>query len=117
MPTSLRGIANKASSDKHHRFRNLFGLLTVAFLLSCWERVNKKAASGVDRVSARSYAKDLVDNVRDLWDRVKRCSYRAKLVRRAIIATIEHEQILAAGTDHNGERRCRRENPIAGILS
>lgn len=85
MPTSLRGIANKASSDKHHRFRNLFGLLTVAFLLSCWERVNKKAASGVDRVSARSYAKDLVDNVRDLWDRVKRCSYRAKLVRRCCI--------------------------------
>jgi RNA-directed DNA polymerase len=82
MPTSLRGIANKASSDKDHRFRNLFGLLTVAFLLSCWERVNKKAASGVDRVSARGYAKDLGDNVRDLWDRVKRGSYRAKLVRR-----------------------------------
>jgi RNA-directed DNA polymerase len=82
MPTSLRGIANKASLDKDHRFRNLFGLLTVTFLLSCWERVNKKAASGVDRVSARIYAKGLADNVRDLWDRVKRGSYRAKLVRR-----------------------------------
>ena len=82
MPTSLRGIANKASSDKNHRFRNLFGLLTVVFLLSCWERVNKRAASGVDRVSARDYARGLVDNVRNLWDRVKRGSYRAKLVRR-----------------------------------
>lgn len=82
MPTSLRGIANKASLDKDHRFRNLFGLLTVGFLLSCWERVNKKAASGVDRVSARSYARDLVANVQDLWERVKRGSYRAKLVRR-----------------------------------
>ena len=86
MPTSLRGIANKASSDEHHRFRNLFGLLTVGFLLSCWQRVNKKAASGVDRVSARSYAKDLVDNVGDLWERVKRGSYRAKLVRRRHIS-------------------------------
>ena len=85
MPTSLRGIANKASSDEHHRFRNLFGLLTVTFLLSCWERVNKKAVSGVDRVSAQSYAKDLEGNVRDLWDRVKRGSYRAKLVRRSHI--------------------------------
>jgi RNA-directed DNA polymerase len=85
MPTSLRGIANKASSDKHHRFGNLFGLLTVAFLLSCWERVNKKAASGVDRVSARDYAMGLVDNVRDLWERVKRGSYRARLVRRCHI--------------------------------
>jgi RNA-directed DNA polymerase len=82
MPTSLRGIANKASLDKDHRFRNLFGLLTVGFLLSCWERVNKKAASGVDRVSARIYARDLVANVQDLWERVKRGSYRAKLVRR-----------------------------------
>jgi RNA-directed DNA polymerase len=82
MPTSLRGIANKASLDKDHRFRNLFGLLTVGFLLSCWERVNKKAASGVDWVSARSYARDLVANVQDLWERVKRGSYRAKLVRR-----------------------------------
>jgi RNA-directed DNA polymerase len=85
MPTSLRGIANKASTDKNHRFRNLFGLLTVAFLLSCWERLNKKAASGVDRVSARTYAKDLEANVRDLWERVKRGSYRAKLVRRCDI--------------------------------
>jgi RNA-directed DNA polymerase len=82
MPTSLRGIANKAGLDKDHRFRNLFGLLTVGFLLSCWERVNKKAASGVDRVSARSYARDLGANVQDLWERVKRGSYRAKLVRR-----------------------------------
>jgi RNA-directed DNA polymerase len=85
MPTSLRGIANKASSDKNHRFCNLFGLLTVTFLLSCWERVNKKAASGVDRVLARDYAKDLADNVRGLWERVKRGSYRAKLVRRCHI--------------------------------
>ena len=85
MPTSLRGIANKASLDKDHRFRNLFGLLTVGFLLSCWERVNKKAASGVDRVSARSYARDLATNVQDLWERVKRGSYRAKLVRRCHI--------------------------------
>ncbi|HEX6904313.1 MAG TPA: group II intron reverse transcriptase/maturase, partial [Thermoanaerobaculia bacterium] len=85
MPTSLRGIANKASSEEHHRFRNLFGLLTVMFLLSCWERVNKKAASGVDRVSAQAYAKELGENVRSLWERVKRGSYRAKLVRRCDI--------------------------------
>jgi hypothetical protein len=32
-PTSLRGIANKAASDKAPRFRNLFGLLSVEFLL------------------------------------------------------------------------------------
>src|SRR5688500_9378226 len=85
MQTSLRGIANKARSDKHHRFRNLFGLLNETSLTSCWQRVNKKAASGVDRVSAWTYAKDLAGNVRSLVDRLKRGSYRAKLVRRCHI--------------------------------
>ena len=85
MRTSLRGIADKAGSDKHHRFRNLFGLLNVEGLMSCWGRVNKKAASGVDRVSARAYAQNLIDNVGDLVERLKRGSYRAKLVRRCHI--------------------------------
>ena len=85
MQTSLRGIANKARSDKHHRFRNLFGLLNETSLTSCWQRVNKKAAIGVDRVSAWTYAKDLAGNVRNLVDRLKRGSYRAKLVRRCHI--------------------------------
>jgi len=47
--TSLRAIANKAASDKAHRFGNLFGLLSVEFLLWCWRFVNLRAASGVDR--------------------------------------------------------------------
>lgn len=85
MPTSLRGIANKARSDKHHRFRNLFGMLNETNLMSCWQLVNKKAASGVDRVSAWTYAKDLASNVRNLVDRLKQGSYRAKLVRRCHI--------------------------------
>ena len=50
--TSLRGIANKAASDKAHRFRNLFGMLTVGYLLWCWQFVNKRAASGVDRANS-----------------------------------------------------------------
>jgi group II intron reverse transcriptase/maturase len=85
MRTSLRGIANKARSDKHHRFRNLFGLLNEEGLLSCWQSINKQAASGVDRVAARDYARDLVVNVRGLVERVKRGLYRAKLVRRCHI--------------------------------
>jgi hypothetical protein len=30
MPTSLQGIATKAAHDTSYRFRNLFGMLTVA---------------------------------------------------------------------------------------
>ena len=84
-PTSLRGIANKAASDKAHRFRNLFGLLTVGFLLWCWQFVNKRAASGVDRQDARSYQENLRENIETLVAAVKGGRYRAKLVLRRYI--------------------------------
>jgi hypothetical protein len=45
MQTTWRGIANKASSDKGHRFRNLFGMVTVGFLMGCWRFINPKATS------------------------------------------------------------------------
>ena len=84
-PTSLRGIANKAASDKAHRFRNLFGLLTVDYLLWCWRFVNKWAASGVDRQDARSYQENLKENAEALATAVKEGKYRAKLVLRRYI--------------------------------
>ena len=84
-PTSLRGIANKAASDKAHRFRNLFGLLTVGYFLWCWRFVNKRAASGVDRQDARSYQENLKENVDALASAVKEGRYRAKLVLRRYI--------------------------------
>ena len=83
--TSLRGIANKAATDKAHRFRNLFGLLTVEFLLWCWRFVNKRAASGIDRQDARNYEKNLRTNVEVLTGAVKGGWYRAKLVLRKYI--------------------------------
>jgi RNA-directed DNA polymerase len=82
MQTSLRGIANKARADRRHRFRNLYGLLNEEALLSSWPLLNKQAAGGVDRVSAQQYAEDLEGNVGRLVERLKRKSYRARLVRR-----------------------------------
>jgi len=80
--TSLLGIAKKAASDKAHRFRNLFGLLTVGYLLACWRLINKRAAYGVDRVDARAYQANLQENVEGLVAAVKGGWYRAKLVLR-----------------------------------
>ena len=84
-PTSLQGIANKAASDKVHRFRNLFGLLTVGFLQWSWQFVNKRAASGVDRKDARSYRENLRENIEGLVEAVQGGWYRAKLVLRRYI--------------------------------
>jgi group II intron reverse transcriptase/maturase len=85
MPTSLQGIAKKAARHKTHRFRNLFGLLSVVFLLGCWRWLNKRAAPGVDRIRAWEYGKHLWEHVGDLAERVQTERYRAKLVRRQYI--------------------------------
>ena len=82
MPTSLLAIAKKAQERKDTRFFNLYRLIDEEFLLNCWRKIRKNAAYGVDRVSARQYEENLMGNIRDLVDRLKRKSYRARLVRR-----------------------------------
>jgi RNA-directed DNA polymerase len=82
LPTSLQRIANKASREPKHRFRDLYRLLDEDFLHECWRRVRKSAACGVDRVSAKDYERDLAANIHNLVERLKQKRYRAKLVRR-----------------------------------
>ncbi len=82
MQTSLRRIANKARLNKKYRFRNLYQLLNEDFLKSVFHTLNKKAASGVDKVSMSDYEENLGQNVTVLVEKLKRKSYRAKLVRR-----------------------------------
>lgn len=83
--TEREGIAEKATRNKTHRFRSLARLLTVHFLIWCWSFLNKKAASGVNRVSAKEYGANLNTNVENLVYRVKGKRYFAALVRRQYI--------------------------------
>lgn len=85
MQTSLLGIANKARSEQRYRFRNLYRELNEEMLLDSWRLLRKDAALGVDRVSAAEYEANLVENIHQLVERLKRKSYRAKLVRRHYI--------------------------------
>lgn len=83
--TSLWGIARAARYNKKHRFRNLYGMLTLELLHEGWLSLNKKAASGVDKVTAAEYSKNLESNLFGLWARLKSKRYKAKLVRRKYI--------------------------------
>lgn len=85
MQTSLLAIANKAKDRKHYRFLNLYRLIDEHLLLECWRDIRKNAAFGVDRVSAEQYGEKLIENIRNLIERLKRKSYRARLVRRHYI--------------------------------
>ena len=83
--TSLWGIARAARYNKKHRFRNLYGMLTLELLHEGWLSLNKKATSGVDKVTAADYSKNLENNLLGLWTRLKSKRYKAKLVRRKYI--------------------------------
>ncbi len=83
--TFLWAIAEKASKDTHHRFGGLYGWLNEDILRICFYRLRKDAASGVDGVTFQEYERNLEGNLTDLVGRLKRKSYRARLVRRKYI--------------------------------
>ena len=83
--TSLRGIAKRAKACGQHRFQNLYRMIDERLLLECWSDLNKKAASGVDGVTAEQYEVNLAENILDLAQRLKTKRYRTKLVRRVYI--------------------------------
>ena len=82
MPTSLRGIANRARKDRNARFRDLSRLLSEENLRWCFYQLRKTAACGVDGVTFKEYERDLDLNLERLVERLKKGAYRAKLVRR-----------------------------------
>jgi len=79
---SLRGIARKAKQEPGHRFRDLSRCLDEDHMRTAFRRLNKKSASGVDRVTYLDYRENLSENLEDLIGRLKREAYKAKLVRR-----------------------------------
>lgn len=85
MPTSLRGIANRARRDKKARFGGLYRLLNEDNLRGCFYQLRKAAAPGVDQVTFEEYERELTTNLADLVKRLREKRYRAKLVRRKYI--------------------------------
>jgi group II intron reverse transcriptase/maturase len=83
--TFLRAIAEKAYTNKQHRFGDLYRQLNREVLRLSFFRLRKDAASGVDGVTFQEYEKDLEKNLIDLEGRLKRKAYRARLVRRKYI--------------------------------
>ena len=83
--TFLRAIAEKAFTDKHHRFGDLYRRLNQDVLRLSFYRLRRDAASGVDGVTFQEYEKNLEANLADLVGRLKRKAYRARLVRRKYI--------------------------------
>jgi RNA-directed DNA polymerase len=84
-PPALRGRANTAKVDTHHRFRDLSRCLDAALWLDCWHDLKKDAASGVDHMTAEAYEVNLQANRAALAQRLQAQRSRAPLVRRCAI--------------------------------
>ena len=83
--TSLQGIAKRAKESKKYRFYDLARMINRISLMDAWLDINREAASGIDKVTAEEYEKNLEENIIDLEKRLKEKRYKAKLVRRVYI--------------------------------
>lgn len=53
--------------------------------MDAWNDLSKRAASGINGVTASEYEKDLMDNIVGLEGRLKAKRYKAKYVKRVYI--------------------------------
>ena len=66
----LQGIANQAHRYPEMVFDNVFHLIDRDFLREASRLTRKSRAPGVDTVTAKQYADNLDENLRDLHERL-----------------------------------------------
>jgi group II intron reverse transcriptase/maturase len=81
--TKLQWIAEQAVREPGRVFTTLAHLIDVEFLKEAYRRTRKDGAAGVDGVTAKEYAENLDENLRDLHERLRSGRYEAPPVKRA----------------------------------
>jgi retron-type reverse transcriptase len=98
----LERVREKAKEDKKAKFTALLHHLTVDLLRASFQKLQKKAAPGVDGVRWKEYAQGLEERLADLHSRVHRGAYRAQPSRRVYLPKPDGRQrplgIAALGT-------------------
>ena len=85
LQTSLNDIERKARYNKHHKFENLYGLLNRWNLGQSWQYINKRAAQGIDKISAEEFSKNLTEEVTAIEQELIKGAYHTNLVKRTCI--------------------------------
>ena len=91
--TKLQQIAEQAVSYPEMVFTTLAHLIDVDFFREAFRLTRKDAAPGVDKVTAKEYAKNLDENLKDLHERLRTGGYVAPPVERV---WVEKMQIVIA---------------------
>jgi retron-type reverse transcriptase len=81
----LQRIAEQAQRYPEMVFNNVFHLIDRDFLREAYRQTRKNSAPGVDKVTAKQYAEDLDENLRDLHERLRYNRYVALPVERVWI--------------------------------
>jgi group II intron reverse transcriptase/maturase len=71
----LARIANRAEHEKAATFNNLYSLLTYELLYQAFCQLKRGKAPGVDGQTLEDFAKDTIDNLRSLHQRLQNQSY------------------------------------------
>lgn len=86
-------VHQRAKEDKKVKFTALMHhIYNVDTLAYAYSRIKRDATAGVDGETWRSYGEELLRNLSDLSERLKRGAYRAKPVRRAYIPKPDGQQ-------------------------
>jgi RNA-directed DNA polymerase len=91
--SALGRIRQAAVGDKRQRFTSLMHhIYNRSVLGEAYEGLKRDAAAGVDGQTWRQYAENLEGHLADLSARLRRGAYRAKPVRRVLIAKEDGRQ-------------------------
>ena len=82
----LQRLAEQARRYPEMVFNNVFHLIDGDFLREAYRRTRKDRAPGVDKVTAKQYAENLDEHLRDLHERRRANRYVAPPVERVWIA-------------------------------
>jgi len=74
----LPGIREAARRDRTLRFTGLMHHITESLLIESYEKLNHRAAPGIDEVTWEAYGENLRANIADLKDRLHSGRYRAR---------------------------------------
>ena len=85
MSTQLSSLTIRAREDPECRFTSLMHLLNWEFLWECLRLLKGGKAPGIDGVEIEEYEANLMENLKNLGQRLKTWKYRAQPVRRVYI--------------------------------
>jgi retron-type reverse transcriptase len=85
LETKLNKITCLSYQNPRHEFKWLMPHFTRENLISCFNELDGKKATGIDRQTKDEYAKDLENNIRELIRKMKALAYRPAPVREVLI--------------------------------